>query len=509
MSDLSLKREINPIQLKESLGRRFTVTLHRPDFTVKVNGTGIAVEDCLPTFAFSVGSSSAPVVETVDVGGTPRQVRSWAGFVATADWPQDQAGVGIYAHGKIAQDRPFTFGMKGREIYARYLYGVIEADWLDEFADDVVSTDRTSVDWNYPDLEAFYAWGRGKVNAWVSEYQAHKKAKTREENKSRLTRANIPKLTESETDSLLQLLEEVTPTLGNDEQTKDVLTKSLADAWIHKPHRELAKSLWNSLKSEAEAGGTQAFASVVDRLADHMVPEALSLAVTFAQRAYALTVLYELVHKGKEPDLQKLIERFPWILQPSMELLTANQALSTAVREAESSGAMKEMLGDPPQDDSALKPDFVFLSDSPDCHKIVVVELKSPRVPLTRQNREQLRRYLVYLKAIYPSASVTGFLVGTHNGGLDDELSGGIKIKPWIEVFKESRAGHIELLAALLGAASPSPTDARVMQVTEFGGPATTELLRRMADTDERLRDLFSIHGDFWGNTPAPLLPAG
>ena len=74
-----------------------------------------------------------------------KDVKSWVGFVKKAEWPADQAGVGVYSHGKIAQDRPFTFGIKGKEIFTRYMFGVVEAEWLDELDQDVISTDRTNV----------------------------------------------------------------------------------------------------------------------------------------------------------------------------------------------------------------------------------------------------------------------------------------------------------------------------------------------------------------------------
>ena len=65
--------------------------------------------------------------------------------------------------GKSAQDRPFTFGVRGKEIFTRYMFGVVEAEWLDELDEDVISTDRTSVNWEEPELEPLYNWGQERV----------------------------------------------------------------------------------------------------------------------------------------------------------------------------------------------------------------------------------------------------------------------------------------------------------------------------------------------------------
>ncbi|MEE1707338.1 hypothetical protein RIM94_34920, partial [Pseudomonas aeruginosa] len=96
------------------------------------------------------------VVQTPDGS---RDVSYWVGFVKEASWPQEQAGVGVYAHGKIAQDRAFFFGVKGSEIFSRYMYAVVEADWIDELDYDAISTDRTSINWDDPNFEGFYSWG--------------------------------------------------------------------------------------------------------------------------------------------------------------------------------------------------------------------------------------------------------------------------------------------------------------------------------------------------------------
>ncbi len=79
------------------------------------------------------------------------------------------------AHGKIAQDRPFFFGVKGREIFSRYMYAVVEADWIDELQQDTISTDRTSVNWEDSDLESLHGWGAQSVVAWINAYEQRRK----------------------------------------------------------------------------------------------------------------------------------------------------------------------------------------------------------------------------------------------------------------------------------------------------------------------------------------------
>jgi hypothetical protein len=485
---LSLMRSIGEDTVRQSMGRRFTVTLTRQDFVVEVNGRPVTEEEALPKFEFRI-PADGKVIEKVG----SREVSYWVGFVETAEWPQDEAGVGVYAHGKIAQDRPHTFGLKGREIFTRYMYGVVEADWLDDLPQDIVSTDRTSIDWDHPEAAALREWGRGKLRSWIDAYrnwQAKRgQRKVRARVDERIVARQLPNIREDEKEVISELIAEVTPGLGKDDETLDQVTAAVLRAYLHRPMREILKQVWDRLSDAADLSA-QAFLQTVDELSQHAIPETLSLAVVFAQRAYALGLLDEIIHKGTEPELQKLIERFPWILRPDMVKLTANQQLKTLVMEAGRRGLSPSRTM-PGQVDinEQYKPDFVFFSDIQRMD-LVVVEIKSPREELTIANREQLVAYMVFLEQQYPDANRRGFLVGTKPENLESNYRL-IEILSWQDIFRSSRYGHLELLAAMLRFAAPDGDDDRVQQIREFGGDATWELLERLAAKDEELSELF------------------
>jgi hypothetical protein len=498
LTDLSLLKSLSADAIQAAMGRRFTVTLTRPDFVVSVNDVPITEAQALPVFEHRIPESGT-ITETLG----SRKITYWVGFVEKADWPQDEAGVGVYAHGKIAQDRPFTFGLKGREIFTRYMYGVVEADWLDELPQDVVSTDRTSVDWDQPDAAQLYEWGQGKVRQWVEAFRKSRitgeRSKVGARVRTGILSGELPKVSEDEQRIIADLLSEVTPGLGKDEEATGKVTAAVMKAYLHRPMREMLKQLWDKFADLPD--GSAAFLETIDALGRQAIPEALSLAVVFAQRAYALTMLYEMQHKGTEPDLQKLIEKFPWILQPEMERLTANQRLKTVVEEAVKLGHSPSRFV-PGQVDvnEKYKPDFVFLSDA-ETTDIVVVEIKTPREDLTFRNREQLAAYMVYLEQQYPKAKRMGYLVGSNSQDMQPGRYD-IKILAWEEIFRASRRGHVELLAAMLAFAGPDADDDRVKQVFEFGGAATWDLLGRLATNDEDLTILLAAAVTSPGSAP-------
>ncbi len=488
MRDLSIMRAISDSRLVGSLGRRFTITM-RDDFKVEVNGSLVERNTALPTFEFRIPEDGFNIVS---VNG--KEVRFWAGFVENADWPQDRAGVGVYAHGKLAQDRPFTFGIKGKEIFSRYLYGVVEADWLDELPVDLISTDRTSIDWDSEETAALHEWGRRAVGAWIASFHDWRKSRDTDENRIRVVNASSdgtsPRVTPAEQDQIVELVSKITPSIGKDEDAKDRLVQVVSKAWVQEPMRELVSDLWEQIGDQEEVPPS-VFSDLVQRLSDFSVPESLSLAVVFAQRAYALAKLHEHVHNGIETDLQLLIERFPWIIEPDLAVLTANQALKTAVNRAAETGQIPTgrrvaVAGVPDRN----RPDFVFLS-SPEERQIVIVELKNPQEDLTIDNRAQLTDYMQYFEAHYSDADIHGVLVGRNPGNLPPKFEG-LRIVQWTDVLKASRARHLELLAAMLvQSGGNAKGDSRVNAAIELAGDDATSLFQNLASKYSTFREFF------------------
>lgn len=489
MSKLTVSRAISDSQLINSLGHRFTVASGH-GFVVTVNGAVATNENMLPDFDFRIPETGYSV-ENVE----GKEVKYWIGFVKKAEWPADQAGVGVYTHGKIAQDRPFTFGARGREIFTRYMFGIVEAEWLDELDTDVISTDRTTVNWDLAETRPLYEWGQRNIGVWTSRFEKWREKEEEGENRTLVrdvTRTGqAPRVTEPEEEEIVRLVSSITPAFGKDTDEKKRLVKAVSEAWVQTPMRRLIKDLWSSLGRHSDFPPA-AFATAVEKLSAHSIPESLSLAVVFAQRAFALSRLHDYVHHGDEVDLQKLIERFPWIVEPDLAVLTANQQLKTAVEKAEElgqvpSGRRKEVAGIP----DVNKPDFVFLS-SPEEHQILVVELKNPQQDLTIENRKQLEDYMTWFETHYPNAEIRGYLIGRKPLQMNAKYEG-MKIMPWTEVLAKSRARNLELLAAmLLKTGSGGAHDARLADAIELGGEGAKELLNRLAKDHQEIQELMA-----------------
>ncbi len=483
LTALNERARISAADFRKALGARFTVTLAKPDFVVTVDGAPIVADEVLPKFVFRVPESG---FITDQVGSN--EVRYWVGFTEKPVSKTNEYGIGVFAHGKIAQERPFWFEASGNDLYLPYMYGVVEADWIDDFAEDIISTDRTSIDWTHPQASLLHEWGRLSVRQWISRFETYRRdadtAATSDTIERGVAAGTIPNLTSAERRSLVELLSDLTPQLPPNDEIRSATVSALADAWLHKPAREMISKLWKSIR--ANAGGGESFVSTVETLREYLVPEALSVSVTFAQRAFALTILHEITNLGKEPDLQRLIETFPWIAGPEFEYLTANNTLNTVVSEAKSRGMF-------PRDSDhivsgEIKPDFVFLSNSTE-KEIIVVELKSPQVELTIENREQLYSYMTFLETKFPDSKIRGLLLGNAPGGFSNPRND-VLVRSWPDVFLLARSSYTGMLASMLNGYADSPRDARISEIHDFGGEKVWDLLQSIAERDENLKSL-------------------
>ncbi|MDU8429893.1 ATP-binding protein [Pseudomonas syringae pv. actinidifoliorum] len=488
-TNLTSKRVVPAKQLRESLGRRFTVTLARPDFQVHINDITLTETDVFPEWELRIPPEGKLEHSLITPQGT-KSIKYWVGFVKEATWSQEEAGVGVYAHGKIGQDRPFFFGVKGREIFSRYMYAVVEADWIDELHQDTISTDRTSVNWEDPDLESLHAWGAKSVTSWIKDYEIKRKSLSDDEDKKLidgvLERSPNIKLRESEKTHLAALIGDVSPRLGKDQDAKTRLIEAAAKAWVHEPARKLIKELWKEVSSFESAN----FVGSVNKLNDELVPESLSLAVAFSLRVFALTQLHGHILRGQETQLQQLIESFPWILNNKYEKFVYRRQLATIVKDEAESIAKQNPF--PPLAADRTLPDFVFFG-SPENREILVVELKGPKDVAEGAEYLQLHSYVLYLSSRFQSSNVTGVLVaGSHADYVKKMKSEAISFETWDEVLLRSRRGHMDLLSALLVGTDPVPDDARIEQVCELGGKAVQDFLTQMSEREPMLRDLVS-----------------
>ncbi len=103
---------------------------------------------------------------------------------------QDLRGITLYVNGRLA-NVPSYFGVSEAGHTFSYLSGWIDADYLDEFDSDLISTDRQSISWGLPEAESLQAFLQRVVRFLVNDWSAKRKH-AKEQASAKRSGINIP-----------------------------------------------------------------------------------------------------------------------------------------------------------------------------------------------------------------------------------------------------------------------------------------------------------------------------
>ena len=102
---------------------------------------------------------------------------------------QDLRGITLYVNGRLA-NIPGFFGVSEAGHTFSYISGWIDADFLDEFDKDLISTDRQSLSWDLPEAESLQKYLQKIVRFLVRDWSAKRK-KSKEDGQTAKTGINI------------------------------------------------------------------------------------------------------------------------------------------------------------------------------------------------------------------------------------------------------------------------------------------------------------------------------
>lgn len=339
------KRVPNRETFSRQVARRFA--LAKDDFTIHVldlrgeqSGDGTSSFD-IEKFQVDLNEATKINVAArpVPYDGTFLPVKGWVAFGKQAIRDEEEAGVRIYARGKIvATTRDFEqpAGFTGEFTMRSYLVGEIHAEWLDEDnAEDLVRTDRQGILWDSEYGEALRAWG-----AELVKEVAKKSAGPRRESKTK-TFLRVSQLDKrareryGDNPSVITAVLDFGAKLGGlaheDELEDQDYIDDLTDiVLLVGPHQALIRSF-------------QAIAKLEDKSVDQLIPlfthtrtaELASYAQIAMERVDAVEELKKVLQKEDvvEADLQELISGAPWLIRPDWSVVSENQSLKTFRRQ--------------------------------------------------------------------------------------------------------------------------------------------------------------------------------
>lgn len=327
-------------------------------------------------------------------------VTGWVGYAKDPYKDEVMAGVRIYARGKIvAQTRDFDIktGFTGEFKMRSYLTGEIYAEWIDE-QQDLIRTDRQDISWNSELGDAFREWGRELLKELAGRAEASAGQRVWDlfletsQLKERLGRA-LPK-DATVRDAVMRAAKSLVSRVDRDAvQNPRFVERVVSLAYAVGPHSSLLATL-----DEVASSTTETVDAILELFEKARVVEIYSLGQVAQERVESIEQLFKLVSNPAttEDQLQKLVERAPWILYPDWTPLSFNESLERTRRNFESwyKATYKKEVVTSAIDNPNKKPDFVMLNHE---GRLEVIEIKRPQHE-TEDN--EFKRAFGYLEAV-------------------------------------------------------------------------------------------------------------
>lgn len=324
-------------------------------------------------------------------------VTGWVGYAKDPYKDEVMAGVRIYARGKIvAQTRDFEVktGFTGEFKMRSYLTGEIHAEWIDE-QQDLIRTDRQDIIWNSEIGDAFREWGRELLKELAGRAEASAGRRVWDlfletsQLKQRLERA-LPK-DAAVRDAVMRAAKSLVSRVDRDAvQNPRFIERVVSLAYAVGPHSSLLATL-----DEVASSTTESVDAILELFEKARVVEIYSLGQVAQERVESVEQLFKLVSNPAttEDQLQKLVERAPWILYPDWTPLSFNESLARTRRNFESwyQANYGTEIATSAIDDPRKEPDFVMLNHE---GRLEVIEIKRPQHALTDGEFERAFGYL-------------------------------------------------------------------------------------------------------------------
>lgn len=439
-----LSQEHWNVRLEDSTGKNGPVELGSLNVEI-MDGTRIVVDE-----------------RPVRVEGQFFPVSGWVAYAKDSYKDEVMAGVRIYARGKIvAQTRDFDIktGFTGEFKMRSYLTGQIKAEWLDD-THDFVRTDRQDIIWNSEFGNALRDWGRRLLRELAAKAEASAGRRVWDifldtsqlQERLELALPNDHDVRESVLRAARSL---VTRTDRDAVHNPKFIERVVNLAFTVGPHRTLLDTL-----DEIGSMAAGPVGAILDLFEKARLVEMYSLGQVARERVEAIEQLRRLVSESStvERQLQKLVERAPWILFPDWTPLSFNQSLASTRSNFESwyhANYGKEIVTSA-IDSPSKQPDFVMLNHG---SRLEIIEIKRPQYRLTDVEFNTAFDYLDAIKGfiskttevrnLFPTAKLTvvcdGLALSTSLGSVI-ETNPDVTHKTWHDLLQSTSRSHEDFL---------------------------------------------------------------
>lgn len=337
--------------------------------------------------------------------------------------PAKKRGARVYCNKRLAAG-PSLFDLEtGMHNFhsQSYLECIVEADDLDRHDVDLVNTNRSDLRRDNEIVDTFITTLTDIMRRSLAAHARFREGAV--ENQIRKNQAaaqiykiieHLPKRQQAPSKAILQTLAvDFGVNSTQFEKTAPLVVQSLSAGEVLVTLGKLTDD-------------PQSYTVLAEQLAELGRIEKSDALKLYRARKDGIMALQKLVERGDEQwkkgprfedELHSLLKAYPWLIRPEYSrFLTSNQSMANVARALSATLKIDDHAALVGKKD--LRPDLVFLlQDSQDVRQIVIVEIKSPNLPLNQDHTGQLRGYMEQARVLIRKYTdndvyVRGYLIG-------------------------------------------------------------------------------------------------
>lgn len=163
-------------------------------------------------------------------------------------------GIVLFSRKKLV-NQPEYFSDSTSSHFFSYLTGWLEVDFIDDLEEDVISTNRQSLNWGHPEMQKLKVYLQGLIR-WLEQDWRKKRSEIREKKLSEVTGVNISDWFSKLPEDIRKKVEPIVQALVKDSELPDE-THQEAVRNFHEIIPEYPKYHWRHLHSEIKAASEE------------------------------------------------------------------------------------------------------------------------------------------------------------------------------------------------------------------------------------------------------------
>jgi hypothetical protein len=369
------------------------------------------------------------------------------GSVITTETPvkdTEMAGVYLTSRGKIVNTASF-YGLRDNDQFHTYVTGYLEVDFIDDFAQDVISTDRHSLNWENDKTRELQEYLQNVIKKIGSEWRI-KRAELKRDTIKVVKELDIEswqnRLPTYERNLSSRIINPILENSNIDIDESSSIIGNVIDKFENKTFRDYASRI-------ADISRPEDIPNLLKLMEEWKAIEAKQFRDLAYSRIEVIKQFEEYINTNTKevPTLHNFLKKFSWLLDPRI-LEFRDEVTYTNL--------LKETFPDDKLDINDRRIDF--LCSNALGQILYVIEIKRSKYEVGTKALEQAYEYGAFLKDKYASqtgfSKVVCFVVGGEKS--KDSLfknkeqtymtSGEVFVKTYRELLEQSKEYHKEFI---------------------------------------------------------------